>query len=178
MQNRSFYVKSYGCQMNVYDSQKITSILESKGLKNKLDPKSADLVIFNTCNIREKAAHKLYSDIGRVNKLGLKKTIAVVGCVAQAENSEMFRKNKSIDIVLGPQSYHLLPKMLDDLENNFKQINTDFIVNEKFDYLSEQMRPQGVSSMVTIQEGCDKFCSFCVVPYTSCLLYTSDAADE
>ena len=166
MQNRSFYVKSYGCQMNVYDSQKITSILESKGLKNKLDPKSADLVIFNTCNIREKAAHKLYSDIGRVNKLGLKKTIAVVGCVAQAENSEMFRKNKSIDIVLGPQSYHLLPKMLDDLENNFKQINTDFIVNEKFDYLSEQMRPQGVSSMVTIQEGCDKFCSFCVVPYT------------
>ncbi len=166
MQNRSFYVKSYGCQMNVYDSQKITSILESKGLKYKLDPKSADLVIFNTCNIREKAAHKLYSDIGRVNKLGLKKTIAVVGCVAQAENSEMFRKNKSIDIVLGPQSYHLLPKMLDDLENNFKQINTDFIVNEKFDYLSEQMRPQGVSSMVTIQEGCDKFCSFCVVPYT------------
>ena len=166
MQNRSFYVKSYGCQMNVYDSQKITSILESKGLKNKLDPKSADLGIFNTCNIREKAAHKLYSDIGRVNKLGLKKTIAVVGCVAQAENSEMFRKNKSIDIVLGPQSYHLLPKMLDDLENNFKQINTDFIVNEKFDYLSEQMRPQGVSSMVTIQEGCDKFCSFCVVPYT------------
>ena len=78
----------------------------------------------------------------------------------------MFRKNKSIDIVLGPQSYHLLPKMLDDLENNFKQINTDFIVNEKFDYLSEQMRPQGVSSMVTIQEGCDKFCKFCVVPYT------------
>ena len=152
--------------MNVYDSQKITSILESKGLKNKSDPKSADLVIFNTCNIREKAAHKLYSDIGRVNKLGLKKTIAVVGCVAQAENSEMFRKNKSIDIVLGPQSYHLLPKMLDDLENNLKQINTDFIVNEKFDYLSEQMRPQGVSSMVTIQEGCDKFCSFCVVPYT------------
>ena len=152
--------------MNIYDSKKIISILENKGLKQNKDVESADLVVFNTCNIRDKAAHKLYSDIGRVNKNEKEKTIAVVGCVAQAENEEMFYKNKSIDIILGPQSYHLLPQMIDDLKQNPKQINTEFIVNEKFDYLSEQKRKQGVSSYLTIQEGCDKFCSFCVVPYT------------
>ncbi len=166
MENSTFYVKSYGCQMNMYDSEKIISILENKGLKKNLNPENADLIVFNTCNIRDKAAHKVYSDIGRVSKSKKKKTIAVVGCVAQAENYEMFRKNKSIDIVLGPQSYHLLPLMIDDLNNNPNQINTEFIINEKFDYLSEQNKSQGVSSYITIQEGCDKFCSFCVVPYT------------
>ena len=162
----TFFVKSYGCQMNIYDSEKITSILENKGLKLNKYAEDADLIIFNTCNIRDKAAHKLYSDIGRVNKYKKEQTIAVVGCVAQAENSEMFNKNKSIDIVLGPQSYHLLPQMIDDLTKYPKQLNTEFIVNEKFDYLSEQKRKQGVSSYITIQEGCDKFCKFCVVPYT------------
>ena len=166
MRHSTFFVKSYGCQMNVYDSKKIISILENKGLKKNKDLENADLVVFNTCNIRDKAAHKLYSDIGRLSKYKKEKTIAVVGCVAQAENSEMFNKNKSIDIVLGPQSYHLLPQMIDDLKKNSKQINTEFIVNEKFDYLTEQKRKQGVSSYITIQEGCDKFCSFCVVPYT------------
>ena len=166
MRHSTFFVKSYGCQMNVYDSKKIISILENKGLKKNKDLENADLVVFNTCNIRDKAAHKLYSDIGRLSKYKKEKTIAVVGCVAQAENSEMFNKNKSIDIVLGPQSYHLLPQMIDDLKKNPKQINTEFIVNEKFDYLTEQKRKQGVSSYITIQEGCDKFCSFCVVPYT------------
>ena len=162
----TFFVKSYGCQMNIYDSEKITSILENKGLKLNKYAEDADLIVFNTCNIRDKAAHKLYSDIGRVNKYKKEQTIAVVGCVAQAENSEMFNKNKSIDIILGPQSYHLLPQMIDDLNKYPKQLNTEFIVNEKFDYLSEQKRKQGVSSYITIQEGCDKFCSFCVVPYT------------
>ena len=166
MRHSTFFVKSYGCQMNIYDSEKIISILENKGLKQNKDAETADLVVFNTCNIRDKAAHKLYSDIGRINKYKKEKTIAVVGCVAQAENEEMFNKNKSIDIVLGPQSYHLLPKMIDDLKQNPKQLNTEFIINEKFDYLSEQKRKQGVSSYLTIQEGCDKFCSFCVVPYT------------
>ena len=166
MSHSTFFVKSYGCQMNVYDSKKIISILENKGLKQKENAESADLVVFNTCNIRDKAAHKLYSDIGRVNKSKKEKTIAVVGCVAQAENSEMFNKNKSIDIILGPQSYHLLPQMIDDLKNKPKQLNTEFIVNEKFDYLVEYKRKQGISSFITIQEGCDKFCSFCVVPYT------------
>lgn len=152
--------------MNIYDSEKIISILENKGLKQDNNLENADLVVFNTCNIRDKAAHKLYSDIGRVNKYKKDKIIAVVGCVAQAENSEMFNKNKSIDIILGPQSYHLLPQMIDDLEYNPKQLNTEFIVNEKFDYLIEQKKKQGISSYLTIQEGCDKFCSFCVVPYT------------
>ena len=152
--------------MNIYDSEKITSILENKGLKLNKYAEDADLIVFNTCNIRDKAAHKLYSDIGRVNKYKKEQTIAVVGCVAQAENSEMFNKNNSIDIILGPQSYHLLPQMIDDLKKYPKQLNTEFIVNEKFDYLSEQKRKQGVSSYITIQEGCDKFCSFCVVPYT------------
>ncbi len=166
MSQSTFFVKSYGCQMNIYDSEKIISILENKGMKQNEYAEDADLIVFNTCNIRDKAAHKLYSDIGRVNKFKKEKTIAVVGCVAQAENAEMFNKNKSIDIILGPQSYHLLPQMIDDLKRNPKQLNTEFIVNEKFDYLSEQKRKQGISSYITIQEGCDKFCSFCVVPYT------------
>ena len=167
MNSKSFFVKSYGCQMNVYDSEKITSILENKGMIEKEEIKNADVVIFNTCNIRDKAAHKVYSDIGRVTKLNKNKTIAVVGCVAQAENSEMFNKNSNIDIVLGPQSYHLLPKMIYDSEQNkTKLINTDFIINEKFDYITEEKDSKGVSSAITIQEGCDKFCSFCVVPFT------------
>ena len=166
MNHSTFFIKSYGCQMNVYDSEKIITILENKGFKQKTDAETADLVVFNTCNIRDKAAHKLYSDIGRVNRQKKEKTIAVIGCVAQAENSEMFNKNKSIDIILGPQSYHLLPQMIDDLKCNPKQLNTEFIINEKFDYLNEQRRQKGISSYLTIQEGCDKFCSFCVVPYT------------
>ena len=167
MNSKSFFVKSYGCQMNVYDSEKIASILENKGMIEKEEIKNADVVIFNTCNIRDKAAHKVYSDIGRVTKLNKNKTIAVVGCVAQAENSEMFNKNSNIDIVLGPQSYHLLPKMIYDSEQNkTKLINTDFIINEKFDYITEEKNSKGVSSAITIQEGCDKFCSFCVVPFT------------
>ena len=153
--------------MNVYDSEKIKSLLQNKGLEHQDNYDDADVIILNTCNIREKAAHKVYSDIGRINHSNKEKVIAVVGCVAQAENTEMFKKNQSIDIVLGPQSYHLLPTMLDDVrDRKIKSINTEFIVNEKFDYLSEQGKPKGVSSFVTIQEGCDKFCSFCVVPYT------------
>jgi len=167
MNSKSFFVKSYGCQMNFYDSEKITSILENKGMTEKKEINNADVVIFNTCNIRDKAAHKVYSDIGRVTKLSKNKTIAVVGCVAQAENSEMFNKNNNIDIVLGPQSYHLLPQMINDSEKNKeKLINTDFIINEKFDYINEEKKSKGVSSAITIQEGCDKFCSFCVVPFT------------
>ena len=111
--------------MNIYDSEKIISILENKGLKKNEDVDNADLIIFNTCNIRDKAAHKLYSDIGRINKSKKEKTIAVVGCVAQAENVEMFNKNKSIDIILGPQSYHLLPQMMDDL----RKIRNKLILN-------------------------------------------------
>ena len=167
MTNKSFFIKSYGCQMNEYDSEKITSLLLKDGYSNSDDINKADLIVFNTCNIREKAAQKVYSDIGRVTKKNNNKTIALVGCVAQAENDEIFKKNKDVDIVLGPQSYHLLPKMI-DAHNEYqkKQINTDFIINEKFDFIHEEKSPKGVSSYITIQEGCDKFCAFCVVPFT------------
>ena len=143
MKDQSFHVKSYGCQMNVYDSEKISSFLIKEGMKENNDIYESDIIIFNTCNIREKAAQKVYSDIGRVAKKNSDKIIAVVGCVAQAENSEMFNKSKDIDIVLGPQSYHLLPKMIKDIKPNFKQINTDFIINEKFDYISDEKRIKG-----------------------------------
>ena len=166
MRSQSFYIKSYGCQMNVYDSQKICSFLKKEGMNEKDNADEADIVVFNTCNIRDKAAHKVYSDIGRVTKRYNEKIIAVVGCVAQAENHEIFNKSKDVDIVLGPQSYHLLPKMLERVNNKDKQINTEFIINEKFDYLTEESKPKGISSFITIQEGCDKFCSFCVVPFT------------
>ena len=153
--------------MNEYDSEKIASILQKDGYMNTVDVSNADLVVFNTCNIREKAAQKVYSDIGRVTKKDDSKTIALVGCVAQAENNEIFKKNKNVDIVLGPQSYHLLPKMIDaHKKNKEKKINTEFIINEKFDFIYEDKSPKGVSSYVTIQEGCDKFCAFCVVPFT------------
>ena len=167
MTNKSFFIKSYGCQMNEYDSEKITSLLLKDGYSNSNDINEADLIVFNTCNIRDKAAQKVYSDIGRVTKKNNDQTIALVGCVAQAENEEIFKKNKYVDIVLGPQSYHLLPKMI-DAHNEYqkKQINTDFIINEKFDFIHEEKSPKGVSSYITIQEGCDKFCAFCVVPFT------------
>ena len=161
MNHSTFYVKSYGCQMNIYDSEKIISILENKGLTQDKSPENADIVIFNTCNIRDKAAHKLYSDIGRVNKYKREKTIAVVGCVAQAENNEMFNKNNSIDIILGPQSYHLLPKMLDDLKSNSKQINTEFIINEKFDYLSEQKNLKVFHRILQFKKGATNFVLLC-----------------
>ena len=167
MKDKSFFIKSYGCQMNEYDSEKISSLLLKDGYSNISDINKADLIVFNTCNIREKAAQKVYSDIGRVTKKNNNKIIALVGCVAQAENDEIFKKNKDVDIVLGPQSYHLLPKMI-DTHNEYqkKQINTDFIINEKFDFVHEEKSPKGVSSYLTIQEGCDKFCAFCVVPFT------------
>jgi len=130
MKDKSFFIKSYGCQMNEYDSEKISSLLLKDGYSNISDINKADLIVFNTCNIREKAAQKVYSDIGRVTKKNNNKTIALIGCVAQAENDEIFKKNKDVDIVLGPQSYHLLPKMI-DTHNEYqkKQINTDFIIN-------------------------------------------------
>ena len=163
MTNKSFFIKSYGCQMNEYDSEKITSLLLKDGYSNSNDINEADLIVFNTCNIRDKAAQKVYSDIGRVTKKNSDKTIALVGCVAQAENEEIFKKNKYVDIVLGPQSYHLLPKMI-DAHNEYqkKQINTDFIINEKFDFIHEEKSPKGVSSYIT------------TVSYTHLTLPTSD----
>ncbi len=166
LSKKNFYIKSYGCQMNVYDSDRIKNLLQKKGYSETLDLKTADLVILNTCHIREKAAEKVYSDIGRINKiknnLNNNYQLVVSGCVAQAEGEEIKKRAPSVDFIVGPQSYHKLPQMIEE-KNNF--INDDFLPEEKFSNLIFESSNR-VTEYVSIQEGCDKFCSFCVVPYT------------
>ena len=176
---KNIYIKTYGCQMNVYDSDKMYDIMHAHNYHRTDDIKDADLIIFNTCNIREKAADKLYNDIGRakihshnkVKESGSKILLAVAGCVGQAEGEEIFRRAPAVDIVVGPQSYHKLPELVQrTLEGHKRNIDLDFMLEEKFDQIqslsnSEKLNSQA-SSFVTIQEGCDKFCHFCVVPYT------------
>ena len=160
---KRIFVKSYGCQMNVYDSNRIKNLFEPKGYSETSDLKKADLIILNTCHIREKAAEKVYSDIGRIKKIKKNKyKLVIAGCVAQAEGKEIKRRAPSVDYIVGPQSYHNLPSMIEK-NNNF--INDDFLQNEKFKNLLFKSS-NTVSEFVSIQEGCDKFCSFCVVPYT------------
>ena len=168
---KKIYVKSYGCQMNVYDSNRIIDLFKPKGFEKTLDILEADIIVLNTCHIREKATEKVYHDIGRLKKnyKNKKKPIVLVtGCVAQAENVEMLKREPYIDAVVGPQSYHKLPKILSELKRSTKKINfTDFDVVQKFDELNTiKNSDSNVSSFITIQEGCDKFCNFCVVPYT------------
>jgi len=173
---KSVYIKTYGCQMNVYDSERMTGLLKPLGFKAVNEPDSADLVILNTCHIREKAAEKVYSDLGRLKKFKNKKAsdgsemvIAVAGCVAQAEGAEIKARAPQVDMVFGPQAYHRLPEMLARAARKEGQIlETDFAVDEKFDHLAETNAKEvvGPTAFVTIQEGCDKFCTFCVVPYT------------
>ena len=164
--NKKFYIKSYGCQMNVYDSNRIKNLFQSEGYKETNDSKSADLIILNTCHIREKAAEKVYSDIGRIKKIKKQKNqkykLVVSGCVAQAEGEEIKKRAPSVDFIVGPQSYHKLPEMIKKKDNI---INDDFLPEEKFSKLIFQSSNR-VTEYVSIQEGCDKFCSFCVVPYT------------
>ena len=167
MKKNKIYIKSYGCQMNVYDSNRILDLFKNKNYEIAEDPKDANLVVLNTCHIREKAAEKVYSDIGRINKI--KKNmdkenfkIVVAGCVAQAEGKEIKIRAPSVDFVVGPQSYHKLPDML---KSGNTLLNDDFTQNEKFKNLIYNSAG-GVSEFISIQEGCDKFCSFCVVPYT------------
>lgn len=171
------YVKTYGCQMNVYDSNRMTDILAPLGYSVTETPDDADLLIFNTCHIREKATEKLYSDLGRVKHLKGEKpiTIAVAGCTAQAEGGEIFKRASYVDMVFGPQSYHELPEMLarvkrqkdsQDLTGNRGVLNVEFPEDPKFDHLPAIRSQNGFSEFVAIQEGCDKFCHFCVVPYT------------
>lgn len=170
---KSVYVKTYGCQMNVYDSERMTGLLKPLGYEASDTPEGADLVILNTCHIREKAAEKVYSDLGRikrekskVEKDGREMKIAVAGCVAQAEGAEIMRRAPVVDMVFGPQSYHKLPEMLARAARSTGEIlETDFDVEEKFDVLNAR-KVDGVSAFLTVQEGCDKFCTFCVVPYT------------
>jgi tRNA-2-methylthio-N6-dimethylallyladenosine synthase len=174
---RKLFVKSFGCQMNVYDSHRMADMLAPEGFAETSSVEDADLVILNTCHIREKAADKVYSELGRIRVLkqaaaqqGRKLTIAVAGCVAQAEGEEIIRRAPAVDLVVGPQSYHRLPQLLDRAEREGAVIDTEFPLEDKFDILRpparEAIRARGVSAFVTVQEGCDKFCTFCVVPYT------------
>ena len=174
---RKLYVKSFGCQMNVYDSHRMADMLVPEGFVETASADEADLVILNTCHIREKAADKVYSELGRIRVLkqaaareGRRVTIAVAGCVAQAEGDEIIRRAPAVDLVVGPQSYHRLPDLLARAEREGAVVDTEFPVEDKFDVLKpparEAIRARGVSAFVTVQEGCDKFCTFCVVPYT------------
>ena len=174
---RKLHIKSYGCQMNVYDSQRMTDMMAQAGFAETSSPEDADLIVLNTCHIREKAAEKVYSELGRIRKLkesaaedGRKLVVAVAGCVAQAEGDEIIRRAPSVDLVLGPQNYHRLPGLLARVERGQKVVDTEFPVEDKFDHLAPASRAatraRGVSAFVTVQEGCDKFCTFCVVPYT------------
>jgi tRNA-2-methylthio-N6-dimethylallyladenosine synthase len=167
MKKNKIYIKSYGCQMNVYDSNRILDLFKNKNYERVEDPKDANLVVLNTCHIREKAAEKVYSDIGRIDKIKKNKSkedykLVIAGCVAQAEGKEIKKRAPSVDFVVGPQSYHNLPDMLDTSD---KIVSDEFTQNEKFKNLLYNSAG-GVSEFVSIQEGCDKFCSFCVVPYT------------
>ena len=169
------FIKTYGCQMNVYDSQRMADVLAPIGYGMADSADDADMVILNTCHIREKAAEKVYSELGRIRqtkekreaKGGAPMTVAVAGCVAQAEGAEITRRAPVVDMVLGPQTYHKLPQMIAQLARKEGQVlETDFDTLEKFDELSIDRNVEGYAAFVTIQEGCDKFCTFCVVPYT------------
>ena len=174
---RKVYVKSFGCQMNVYDSHRMADTLAPAGYTETALASDADLIILNTCNIREKAADKVYSEIGRIAELkeaaaaqGRPMLIAVAGCVAQAEGREIIRRTDAVDLVVGSQNYHRLPDMIARLQDGQPIVDTDFSAENKFDMLAPPSRgaiaKRGVASFVTVQEGCDKFCTFCVVPYT------------
>lgn len=168
--SKKVFVKTYGCQMNVYDSERMVEALGSNGYEQTATPEEADMILLNTCHIREKAAEKVYSELGRFKELKVEKPnlkIGVAGCVAQAEGEEIMRRQPLVDLVVGPQSYHRLPELESKLENGGKSIETDFPEEDKFTVLKN--RPKGKrapSAFLTVQEGCDKFCAFCVVPYT------------
>lgn len=174
---RKLHVKSYGCQMNVYDSNRMADVMAPLGYSETGRADDADVIILNTCHIREKAAEKIYSELGRLR--GLKKDaaasgrtvlVAVAGCVAQAEGKEIMRRAPVVDLIVGPQNYHRLPDLVSRAVCGEKIVDTEFPADDKFDVLPaarrEVTRARGLSAFVTVQEGCDKFCTFCVVPYT------------
>lgn len=175
---KSVYVKTYGCQMNVYDSERMRDTLMGMGYAEAAAPDNADLVIFNTCHIREHAAEKVYSELGRIRRMkkarqekGGEMLVAVAGCVAQAEGSEIIRRAREVDLVFGPQTYHRLPDLIArHLKTGDAIVETEFPAEDKFEVLEQQnghrVLNRNVSAFLTVQEGCDKFCSFCVVPYT------------
>jgi tRNA-2-methylthio-N6-dimethylallyladenosine synthase len=171
------FIKSYGCQMNVYDSERMGDVLALEGYELADSAEAADLVLLNTCHIRERASEKVFSELGRLRELkearresGRSMLIGVAGCVAQAQGREIMRRQSAVDIVVGPQSYHRLPDLLRRAREGGRASDTDFPVEDKFAELpgpsEPRIRARGVAAFVTVQEGCDKFCSFCVVPYT------------
>jgi tRNA-2-methylthio-N6-dimethylallyladenosine synthase len=163
---KTFRIKSFGCQMNVYDGERISELLTDNGLAAAADGEEADLVVLNTCHIREKAAEKAYSDIGRLRREdGSRPMIALAGCVAQAEGAEAKRRSAMIDMVVGPQAYHRLPDMVAEASRGRRPVDTGMPAISKFDALPRRRRANP-SAFLTVQEGCDKFCTYCVVPYT------------
>jgi tRNA-2-methylthio-N6-dimethylallyladenosine synthase len=185
--SKTFFIKSYGCQMNVYDSGRMADVLASHGYSPCDAPDAADIIVLNTCHIREKAAEKVYSDVGRLRRRGSaeeRPIIAVAGCVAQAEGEEILRRSPHVEIVVGPQSYHRLPGLIEGVRRARErrmartgQIDTDFPAEPKFDFLPDLGAPVGPAAFLTVQEGCDKFCAFCVVPYTRGAEFSRPAAD-
>jgi len=171
---KKLFIKTFGCQMNVYDSGRMAELLAGIGYAPTVVPGDADMVILNTCHIREKAAEKMYSELGRLRRLKERKArtgepmlIAVAGCVAQAEGQEIIARQSAVDMVVGPQSYHRLPEMIARIARGTGHVlETEFPAQEKFDALPEQRGESGPAAFLTVQEGCDKFCTFCVVPYT------------
>ncbi len=167
---KKLFIKTYGCQMNVYDSERMAEAMGAEGYVTTDVAEEADMVLLNTCHIREKAAEKVYSDLGRLRPLKLAKPdlkIGVAGCVAQAEGAEILKRMPLVDLVVGPQSYHRLPAMVQAAAEGRKAIDTDFPAEDKFDHLPDRPSAAGrPAAFLTVQEGCDKFCAFCVVPYT------------
>jgi tRNA-2-methylthio-N6-dimethylallyladenosine synthase len=174
---KAVYVKSYGCQMNVYDSQRMADVMGAQGYREVATPEEADLILLNTCHIRERAAEKVYSELGRMRLIkeearaaGRKVMVGVAGCVAQAEGEEIVRRARVVDLVVGPQSYHRLPDLVARADARSGVVDTEFPVEDKFKALpaasEARTRSRGLTAFVTVQEGCDKFCTFCVVPYT------------
>ena len=166
MTPKTFKIKSFGCQMNVYDGERMAEMLAQQGMTAADEALDADLVVLNTCHIREKAAEKAYSDVGRLKREdGSKPLIALAGCVAQAEGAEAKRRSQMIDIVVGPQAYHRLPEMVEAAAHGGRPVDTDMPAISKFDALPPRRRASP-SAFLSVQEGCDKFCTYCVVPYT------------
>ncbi|MEO1577749.1 MAG: tRNA (N6-isopentenyl adenosine(37)-C2)-methylthiotransferase MiaB [Pseudomonadota bacterium] len=167
---KKLFIKTYGCQMNVYDSERMAEALGTQGYVETATPDDADMILLNTCHIREKAAEKIYSELGRYKGLKAEKPdlkIGVAGCVAQAEGAEIMRRQPMVDLVVGPQSYHRLPELEAKAGRGEKALDTDFPEEDKFDHLARRPKAaRGPTAFLTVQEGCDKFCSFCVVPYT------------
>lgn len=174
-QQKRLFIKTYGCQMNVYDSERMADVLAPLGYGVTDQPDDADLVVLNTCHIRERATEKVYSELGKIKELreavqeagGGRMTIAVAGCVAQAEGEEIMRRQPAVDLVVGPQAYHQLPELIARAHRaRGERLAADFAAEDKFDALPATRNPGGVTAFLTVQEGCDKFCTFCVVPYT------------